>query len=73
MSDRFKLMEEDLEAVEMKLEEMTAKFDEKEKNLEDAERLERERVVVVISEKRKGNFWLMATMKTLTGFRTDRV
>ena len=35
-------MEEDLEAVEMKLEEMTAKFDEKEKNLEDAERLERE-------------------------------
>lgn len=52
MSDRFKLMEEDLEAVEMKLEEMTAKFDEKEKNLEDAERLER--VVVIISVREKG-------------------
>lgn len=68
-------MEEDLEAVETKLEEMTAKFDEKEKNLEDAERLERERerVVICVCERERGNFWLMATMKTLTGFRTDRV
>lgn len=68
-------MEEDLEAVETKLEEMTAKFDEKEKNLEDAERLERERerVVIFVCEREGGNFWLMATMKTLTGFRTDRV
>ena len=64
-------MEEDLEAVETKLEEMTAKFDEKEKNLEDAERLER--VVICVCERERGNFWLMATMKTLTGFRTDRV